>query len=193
MVSLFGPSDSVTDESLLASIADGDDRAAVAFVRRYQRRVFGLACSIVGDPVAAEDVAQEAFLRVFRHALVFDPRRAAVSTWVLTITRNLAIDSLRVRRGVPVGPDDAVWMRLTATDRPPDEVALATDSTDAIVSALSRLPLDQRRAVVLASMYGRTAAEVAEHESIPLGTAKGRIRAGLAKLRVELVQEGSHE
>ena len=98
--------DGNSDEALLAGMAVGDDQAGLTFVRRYQRRLFGLALGIVGDPGLAEDVSQEAFVRIFRHASVFDARRGSVSTWVLTITRNLAIDSVRVRRGIPIGPDD---------------------------------------------------------------------------------------
>ena len=89
---------SVADDALVAGMAAGDADAASAFVERFQRRVFGLAYTIVGDARAAEDVAQEALLRAWRHAGVFDPRRGSVTTWLLTITRNLSIDALRVRR-----------------------------------------------------------------------------------------------
>ena len=78
-----------SDEALLAGVAQGDDEASVAFVRRYQKRVFGLAYSMIGDTAAAEEVTQEALIRVWRHAPVFDARRGSVTTWVLTITRNL--------------------------------------------------------------------------------------------------------
>jgi RNA polymerase sigma factor (sigma-70 family) len=175
--------DGVSDEALLSGMAVGDDRAGVAFVRRFQRRVFGLALGIVGDPGLAEDVAQEALIRVWRHSQVFDARRGSVTSWVLTITRNLAIDALRVRRSVPVDPDDLVWMDLTSSEHQPEEEVLHSDAVGRVQTALRDLPLEQRRAVVLATMYGRTAIEIAELESIPVGTAKGRIRLGLAKLR----------
>ena len=96
----------LSDEALLAGMAVGEQAAAVAFVRRYQRRVFGLAYSMTSDAGVAEDVAQEAMIRVWKHAPVFDPRRGSVASWVLTITRNLAIDALRLRRAVPTDPDD---------------------------------------------------------------------------------------
>src|SRR6516165_4795468 len=96
----------LSDEGLLAGMAVGEQAAAVTFVRRYQRRVFGLAYSMTGDTGVAEDVSQEALLRAWKHAPVFDPRRGSVASWVLTITRNLAIDSLRMRRAVPTDPDD---------------------------------------------------------------------------------------
>ena len=78
--------DGISDEVLLSSMAVGDDQAGLVFVRRYQRRLFGLAVGIVGDTALAEDVAQEAFIRIFRHATMFDPRRGSVSSWALTIT-----------------------------------------------------------------------------------------------------------
>lgn len=181
--------DSVSDEALLSGMAVGDHRSGLTFVRRYQRRLFGLAVSIVGDVGDAEDVTQEAFIRIFRHAPVFDARRGSVSTWALTITRNLAIDSIRVRRGVPTDPQDRTFVELTSAARSPDAAALATESVMNIRSALGNLPMDQRRAVVLAALYGRTAAQIAEGEGIPLGTAKSRIRLGMSRLRTTVTNE----
>jgi RNA polymerase sigma-70 factor (ECF subfamily) len=181
----------VSDEALLSGMAVGDDQAGLVFVRRYQRRLYGLALGIVGDAGDAEDVAQEAFIRILRHAQVFDARRGAVSTWALTITRNLAIDSVRVRRGVATDPDDRVFHDLMSSERQPD---VAVQSTEAVLrarAALANLPVDQRRAVVLAAMYGWTAVEIADSESIALGTAKSRIRIGMAKLREAVVIEES--
>jgi len=175
--------DETSDEALLSGVAVGDDRAVLAFVRRYQRRLFGFALGIVGDPGMAEDVAQEAFIRIFRHAAVYDVRRGSVVTWTLTITRNLAIDALRVRRGIPTAPEDRVFLSLVSDERAPDDVAVMSESVAQAHLALSALPIEQRRAIVLAVMYGRTVAEVATLEAIPLGTAKSRIRLGLAKLR----------
>jgi RNA polymerase sigma-70 factor (ECF subfamily) len=181
----------VSDEALLAGMVIGDDRAGLTFVRRYQHRLFGLAMGIVGEVGLAEDVAQEAFIRIFRHAAVFDARRGSVATWSLTITRNLAIDAIRVRKGTPTDPDDRVFLELTSREHQPDDAALTADALARTKIALVTLPLEQRRAVVLATMYGRTAGEVAELESIPLGTAKSRIRMGMAKLReTVIVAEG---
>lgn len=179
----------VSDEALLSGIAVGDDRSGLTFVRRYQRRLFGLAVGIVADPGDAEDVTQEAFIRIFRHAPVFDARRGSVSTWALTITRNLAIDAIRVRRGVPTDPQDRVFLELMSTAHQPDAAVAASENVARVRSALSKLPVDQRRAVLLAALYGRTAAQIANTESIPLGTAKSRIRLGMAKLRQGVVIE----
>ena len=181
--------DGVSDEALLSGMAVGDDQAGLIFVRRYQRRLYGLAVGIVGDAGDAEDVAQEAFIRIFRHAQVFDARRGSVSTWALTITRNLAIDATRVRRAIPTDPDDRVFLDLMSTRHQPDTAVVANEAVARARSALADLPIDQRRAVVLAALYGRTANEIAEVESIPLGTAKSRIRLGMDKLRDVIINE----
>ncbi len=181
-----GPS----DEALIAGMAVGDERAAVTFVRRYQKRVFGLAVGMLGDPGVAEDVAQEALLRAWRHAPVFDVRRGSVATWVLTITRNLAIDAIRQHRAVATDPDDPAFLAPAGSGQSAEDLAAGGDLDPELRAALNDLPIGQRRAVVLAALYGRTADEISSHESIPLGTAKTRIRVALQKLRASLSETG---
>jgi RNA polymerase sigma-70 factor (ECF subfamily) len=164
-------------------MAMGDQDSAVAFVRRYQRRIFGLAYSMTSDASVAEEVAQEALIRVWRHAPVFDARRGSVTSWVLTITRNLTIDALRMRRAVPTDPDDFAASAMISLEHNPEDAVQRGDVRAVMRHALSELPAEQRRAVVLASVYGRTALEISEEEQIPLGTAKTRIRSGLMRLR----------
>jgi RNA polymerase sigma-70 factor (ECF subfamily) len=173
----------LSDDGLLAGMAVGDQAAAVAFVRRYQRRVFGLAYSMTGDAGVAEDVAQEAMIRVWKHAPVFDPRRGSVASWVLTITRNLTIDALRLRRAVPTDPDEFAAAALRSNEHNPEDAVQRGDVRDVVRDALGVLPPEQKRAVVLAAVYGRTALEISESENIPLGTAKTRIRTALIRLR----------
>ncbi|MBV8960145.1 MAG: sigma-70 family RNA polymerase sigma factor [Actinobacteria bacterium] len=174
------------DDALLAGLAAGDRECTTAFVRRFQSRVFGMALSVVGDPALAEDVAQEAFVRAWRHAANYDARRAAVPTWLLAITRNLAIDTVRVRRAEPMEPDAIVALQLETTDAAPPDAAASNEDADRLRRALAELPVDQRRAVVLASIRGLTAQEISDAEAIPLGTAKTRIRAAMIKLRSSL-------
>ena len=178
----------LSDEGLLAGMALGEQAAAVTFVRRYQRRVFGLAYSMTGDTGVAEDVAQEAMLRAWRHAPVFDPRRGSVASWVLTITRNLAIDALRLRRAVPTDPDDFAAAALRSNEHDPEDAVRRGDVRELVRGGLEALPPEQRRAVVLAAVYGRTALEISESEGIPLGTAKTRIRTALIRLRAAVEQ-----
>lgn len=175
----------MSDEALLAGIATGDADAMAAFVRRHQARVYGLALSVVGVPAVAEEVAQEAFVRAWRHAGNYDARRAQASTWLLTITRNLAIDVLRARRDLPTDPAAMAEM-MVAPNNDSDRV----DDSERITAALRALPREQAVAVVLSVHFGLTAREIGERQHIPLGTAKTRIRTGLARLRTIL--EVSH-
>jgi RNA polymerase sigma factor (sigma-70 family) len=176
------------DDALLGAMAAGDHDAAARFVRRHQRQVYGLAMSITGNGATAEDVAQEAFTRAWRHAGSYDARRGSATTWLLTITRNLAIDAVRVRHGDPADPAVLAAL-LGAADVPgPAELAEAGTERRALIEALARLPIEQRRALVLAAIGGRTSEEVSEVEGIPLGTAKTRIRAAMHRLRIDLAR-----
>ena len=187
-VTLFSLADRASDAALVAALALGDEAAAVAFVRRFERRVFGLAVSVTRDRGLAEDVSQEAFLRAWKAAGTYDIRRGSVLTWLLTITRNLAIDAVRARRATPT--DDAVLDNLIATTLrdPSGDVDQQLDAAQS-VQHLRELPPEQARAVVLAVVGGNTAQEVADHEGIPLGTAKTRIRTGLLRMRQALEVE----
>jgi RNA polymerase sigma factor (sigma-70 family) len=179
----------VADDTLLAGMAAGDAVATEAFVGRFQRRVFGLALTMTGDRRTAEDVAQEALLRAWRHGATYDARRGSVATWLLTITRNLAIDSMRVRRPTTMDPDAFGDLLVPSTERDPGDLAGATDDARRVHAAVAVLPEDQRRAIVLAGLLGRSAREVAEIEGIPLGTAKTRIRTAMLRLRSALASQ----
>lgn len=180
---------SISDESLIAGLATGDPDATEAFVGRFQRRVYGLARAITGDDRLAEDVAQEALLRAWRHAATYDPRRGSVVTWMLTITRNLAIDQVRVRRPWPIDPETLLTSVLTTAEPGPADVAEIMDEVGRLRQALTTLPPEQQRAIVLAGVLGLSGREVAEVEEIPLGTAKTRIRAAMLRLRALLTHE----
>ncbi len=177
------PDDGPSDEALLFGLGHGDPEAGVTFVRRYQGRVYGLAHSIVGNPTQAEEIAQEALIRAWRHAHSYDPRRGSVFTWVLTITRNLAVDTLRRKGAQPADPRTAIFLNQPAHGSMPEDAAIVTDETLRVRTALSRLPSEQRRALLLAAFYGYTAREISQAEAIPLGTAKTRVRRGLTKVR----------
>lgn len=180
----------LSDEALLQGMGLGDRAAAAAFVRRFQSRVYGLALSVLHDPSLAEDVAQEALIKAWRHAGAYDPRRGSVATWLLTVTRNLAIDALRFDRARPAEPSSLAVFDAPSEDPGPADTALRDDAARDVREAVARLPVEQRRALVLSAFFGRTAQEVAELEGIPLGTAKTRIRSGMLKLR-GLLDQGS--
>ncbi|WP_245766648.1 RNA polymerase sigma factor [Streptomyces colonosanans] len=173
------------DEALLSGLAAGDSELAVVFVRRFQHRVFGVAMAVTREQQLAEDVAQSTFERAWRHAQMYDSRRGSVSTWLTTIAHNLAIDAVRARRTEPMAPEDldAVIGVVTET---PERWALADEASAQLRAAVARLPREQARALMMAGIYGMTAQQVADEERIPLGTAKTRIRAAMAKLRTTL-------
>lgn len=175
--------DRLPDDALLQAVGLGEPDAAAVFVRRFQRRVYGLAVTIVGDRTLAEDLAQQAFERAWRHAGSFDARRGSVVTWLLSITRHLAIDALRVRRAEPFDPLVMAELLPPSTSVDPATQAVAADQLTRLRVELAALPQDQRRAVLLATVGGRTAVEIGAIESIPVGTAKTRLRTGLRKLR----------
>ncbi len=182
---------SLSDEALLAGLAAGDPAAATAFVRRFQGRIFGLALTMVGDRPVAEEIAQEAFTRAWRHAGAYDARRGRVATWLLSITRNLAIDHLRAKRTEPLDPQVALdaervlWSRASAGD-----AAVAGAGIGELREALVELPAEQRRALLLAALFGYTAREIGGIEKIPLGTAKTRIRSAILKLEAGDAEPG---
>jgi len=180
------------DDALLAGFARSDPETSTAFLARFQGRVYGLALSILRDARTAEDIAQEVFVRAWRHAAVFDARRGSVATWLLTITRNAAIDSLRVRRPITVDVDDLLVVPPGVSPRDPADAAILATDSERLREALARLPESQRRAIVLAGMWGLSASEVADIEQIPLGTAKTRIRIALRRLRVAFARD-THE
>ena len=153
--------------------------------------MYGVVITIVRDPGTADDVAQETFVRAWRHAGTYDPRRGRVATWLLTIARNAAIDAMRVRRVEPLDPEVlAARLQRVGGAEAVDEAA-APDEREHVRSALAELPADQRRALFLAAYMGRTAREISELEHAPLGTIKTRIRTAMLKLHDSL--ETDHE
>jgi RNA polymerase sigma-70 factor (ECF subfamily) len=166
---------------LLVGFGAGDPEASLAFVRRFQAAMYGVAVAVVGDPGLAEDVTQQALERVWRQAELYDPCRAPVRSWLMTIVRNLAVDTVRVRRPAPLDSHELERLigAMTAT---PERQALAGELSMRLRTALAQLPPEQARAAVLSAVHGISATQMAEIEQIPIGTAKSRIRAALRKL-----------
>jgi RNA polymerase sigma-70 factor (ECF subfamily) len=173
------------DGVLLAGFAARHPQLALSFVRRFQAGIYGVAYTIVRDSALAEDIAQQAFEHAWLRAATYDPERGSVRGWLLRITHNLAIDAVRTQRPTLLDAErlEALLGHMMRT--PEQEVLDAEESVSALVSlrgALAALPTEQARAVILAVGHGLSAQQIAEHEDLPLGTAKYRIRAGLRKL-----------
>jgi RNA polymerase sigma factor (sigma-70 family) len=181
------PADGVSDHALLLGFAADDAITGGVFVRRFQARVYGVAVNLLGDPGLAEDVAQEAFVRAFRHATTYDPGRGSVAAWLSRITRNLAIDTLRRYHLTPVDAEILEALTPPSTASSVEDAAVSFDAAARIRAAVAELPPAQARAVWLAAFHGHTAQQIAASEGIPLGTAKTRIRTGLRALRAQLI------
>jgi RNA polymerase sigma factor (sigma-70 family) len=171
-----------SDEALVAGFTTGDPDVARVFVGRFQDRVYGLARAITRDPMAAQEVAQDAFLRAWRYGASYDPRRGSVTAWLLRITRNAALDYVRTsqRRLDHVAVDPAGATDDMAGDA---DVASPLGDLDAIADGLRALPAEQRETLMAAAYYGFTTREISEAWDVPLGTVKTRLRLALAKLR----------
>jgi RNA polymerase sigma-70 factor (ECF subfamily) len=176
------PADRLSDQALLMGLREGGPEAGLAFVRRFQRYVYGVALAVVDDPTLAEDLAQQTFERAWGRAASFDSARGTVKAWLAAIAHNLAVDSLRRAKLTPIDPADLVRLFGSGGDEP-EACALQNAQDAQLHAALRALPAVQARAVVMAGIYAMSASEVAQSEGIPLGTAKTRIRLGMAKLR----------
>jgi RNA polymerase sigma-70 factor (ECF subfamily) len=173
-----------SDNLLLKGFCAGDEECAEKFVQRFRRRLCWIAFRIVGDSGTAEDVVQVAFERAWRNGARFDPERGTLEAWMKSITRNAAVDWVRMKRAIPVDPSELYSSTSMGScdleDRDTEE------RRSAIRGALASLSTNVARSVVLAGALEMTAAEVAQYEHVPLGTAKSRIRTGKQCLRREL-------
>lgn len=168
---------------LLRASARGDERAFAELYDATSRRLYGLVVRVVRDPAQAEEVAQEAFLEIWRTSARFDPARGSAMSWMMTIAHRKAVD--RVRSAEAASRRDQTYDATTqerAYDITAEEVERSLEG-QRVRNALESLTETQRGAVQLAYFGGYTHNEVAALLGIPLGTAKTRIRDGLIRLR----------
>jgi len=172
----------IDDVALLKAIAGKDEKAVSQLYDRYRVVLFGLLVRILNNREEAEDVLQELFLQVWHRAGDYDSNRGRPFTWLVTLARSRAIDRLR---SVASRERVATESAREATEEVSDAVADAVRSEQRgiVTSALSQLPEEQQRALVLAYFDGLTQSEIADRLGAPLGTVKTRMRAGMMKLR----------
>jgi len=163
-------------EGLLA----GDEEAIRVLYGRFGRPVYGLGLRLLGTREAAEELTQDVFLTAWRKAARFDPTRGRLSTWLMTIAHNLAVD--RLRRDTGVSRPTLVLVDAVPDGPGTDEEAVVMER-DAAVRALASLTDAERRLVARAYFRGLTAREIAEADGLPLGTVKTRLRAAMIKVR----------
>ena len=178
--------DALGDARRADRIRAGDVAALGEIYDRHAAVAVAVAMRIVGGRDEAEDVVHDAFVAVWRKIDRFDAQRGSLRAWLLTVVRNRAIDRVRARR-TAVDVDDADDRSLLRTGPNPTwEAALDRAAANDLRRAMEALPDEQRRAVELAYFEGYTYREVAEITGVPPGTANGRLRLALAKLREAL-------
>jgi RNA polymerase sigma-70 factor (ECF subfamily) len=178
------------DAELLRRVAMRD---RVAFAQLYDRLsgvLYSTAIRILNDTREAEDVLQEVFLQIWEKAGSYDPSLGRPFSWVLTLTRNRAIDRLRsLRRRSEFIAEATETAVTTHLNRQQDAGEIYDrDQSQMIRRALEGLPLEQRQAIEMAFLGGMTQTEISDQLGQPLGTIKARIRRGVMRLR-EVVGE----
>ncbi|MCH8893091.1 MAG: sigma-70 family RNA polymerase sigma factor [Chloroflexi bacterium] len=178
----------LTDEVLLQLLQVGNESALGALYDRYGKSAYSLAFRMLGDVHAAEDAVQEAFINIWRRAGSFSTARGTARTWIMAVVHHRSIDIGRKRRGIAPRELPLEFERLP--ENPSDTWSEVSNTLDGelLKRCLEQIPEDQRIAIELAYFEGYTQREISELKGIPLGTVKGRIRIGMAKLR-KILQE----
>ena len=177
------------DVKLLKAIAARDEAALAQLYDRYRLILFGLLMRILNNREEAEDVLQEVFLQVWRKAEDFDENRGRPFTWLVTLGRSRGIDRLRTLaardRVAEAGAKEVVDQISDAASD-----AFKSEQRGLVNEALSQLPDEQKRPLMLAYFDGLTQSEIATRLGAPLGTVKTRMRTGLMSLREQLAGKG---
>jgi RNA polymerase sigma-70 factor (ECF subfamily) len=193
----------ISDEDLIQQMAQRRSEALAGLYERYKRLIYSFVVHILKDEAAAEEVTQDVFLRAWEAAHKFQGGRGKVSSWLLAIAHNRAIDELRSRRArgarvttsfdlAPPGDLEQAFHARGAGQAGdnPEQAVLDGMQRARILAALDLLPAEQRQVVSLAYYGGYTHREIADRLDAPLGTVKTRLRLGLQKLRGLLRAEG---
>ena len=184
------------DEALMLAITARDEHAFAVLYDRYIDLVYSASFRVLADAGLAEDTSQDVFVRLWRRPETFIAERGRFLSWLMSVTRNRAVDELRARgrrrkrEGGPLGePDEAAEPLFTMEPADPQGTAELHEAQLAVRSALRALPGEQKTALELAYFGGLTEQEIATQLHEPLGTVKTRIRLGMQKLRRSLEEE----
>lgn len=179
--------------SLIAASAQGDEQAFRRLYGATSDAMFGMALRILGRRDWAEEVLQESFVRVWRHAARFDRSKGAAMTWLLRIVRNQALDwmspsgadGFERQHGLAVEDLDQILVDDAASGAPrqPAEIFEGARRADDIAACLARLDAQQRQSIMLVFFHGLSHGDLAGHLQRPLGTVKAWVRRGLQSLR----------
>jgi RNA polymerase sigma-70 factor, ECF subfamily len=173
----------LADEDLISLVEAADAEAFSTLYDRHSRAAFSLAYRMMGERQAAEDLTQDAFLKVWRGASSFRAERGSVRTWILSIVHNRGIDQIR-SQAIQRRTQDKI--EASASRSQPSEAFAETwrnSQRDQVREALNTLPPEQLKVLELAYFSGYTHVEISDLLRLPLGTVKGRMRLGLKKIR----------
>ena len=181
-----GPLSAREEQTLVQQLLEGDEEAIRTIYGRFGRPVFSLGLRLLGSSEAAEELTQDVFVAAWRKGNRFDSSRGRLSTWLMAIAHNMAIDRLRHDRGAAHPP-------LVLMDELPEKSGVDEEEAllerDRAARALACLAPAERTLLAKAYFEGWTAREIAEAEGIPLGTVKTRLRTALIKLRAAQARE----
>lgn len=174
--------ESLDDAELVQRVVQGDREAFVALYDRHVPRVYGLAIRILGETMAADEVTQDTFLKLWTRAKSFSPEKGSLPAWLLTIARRTAIDRVRLENrrpefDNPVDPE-IVWRHSPDPKSETEEARWRS-----LFFALNDLPDEQRKVINLAYYHGMSQSQIADYIGAPLGTVKTRLRLGMERLR----------
>jgi len=186
-----------TDEELVALSIGGDVESFNQLVVRWERPIYALAYRVIGREEEARDVVQETFLRAFRGIGNFRGQ-AKFSSWVYRIALNLCRDWIRRERRSPIlpAPEGVDVIELAAAQGPAESIedlVARNDMSQAVAGLMTRLPEEQRTAIILKEYHGMTFQEIADLQGVPLSTVKTRLYQGLNVLRRHLAQQGKYD
>jgi RNA polymerase sigma-70 factor, ECF subfamily len=186
-----------TDEELVALSMGGDVESFNQLVVRWERPIYALAYRVIGREEEARDVVQETFLRAFRGIGNFRGQ-AKFSSWVYRIALNLCRDWIRRERRAPIlpTPEGVDVIELAANQGPVESIedlVARNDISKVVADLMTRLPEEQRTAIILKEYHGMTFQEIADLQGVPLSTVKTRLYQGLNVLRRHLQQQGKYD
>jgi RNA polymerase sigma-70 factor (ECF subfamily) len=184
-----------TDEELVARSVRGDSESFNQLILRWERPIYALAYRTIGREEDARDVCQETFLRAFRGLPPAFRGQAKFSSWLYRIALNLCRDWVRRERRAPLvqAPEGTDIVELAAAAEPAESIedlVARKDLSRAVEEAMTRLPEEQRTAIILKEYHGLTFQEIADLSGCPLSTVKTRLYQGLTVLRRELARRG---
>jgi RNA polymerase sigma-70 factor (ECF subfamily) len=173
---------------MLVAVGCRRDRAAFkALFEHFAPRVKGYLLRLGTTGGAAEDLAQEAMLMIWRKAAMFDPGKASASTWIFTIARNLRIDAIRRERRPTFDPNDPAF--VPDAEPQADAQMVRAEQEDKLIAAVRTLPPDQAKVIEMSFFADTPHTAIAQALGLPLGTVKSRLRLAMARIRASLGSE----